>query len=659
MFALRLLLTALYFPLVAALGSQERTQPPPLISPVFTDHMVLQRDRPNTFWGWATPGEEVRLSAGGKSLVTNAATDGRWEARMTPPAIAGPCTLTIETATQRIQLQDLLIGDVWLCSGQSNMNFSLADAQNGAAEVAAAHHPNIRFLKIPQRSRYSPAPLSAGNWQLCTPESAKASGLSAVAYFFARRIQTQTGVPIGIVQAAVGGSSAETWMSAEALAPFAEFHEQLAELETLRKAGAPQYGNFVMHWYDRYDIGSRDLAWAKPELDDSSWKPVPVPGVFPALGLEAVPAVVWLRLEIILPDPLPSGPVRLELGSLEKMDTAWINGQWIGASAWVENPRNYSVPLAALQPGKNLLALRIFKVKSTDAFLSPPQSLALTLGDGTRIPLAGDAWKAAVSVDARPPHPLPLGFENWPVMPTVLYHGMIEPLAPLTIRGALWYQGEANASRGWQYRSLLPALIADWRRTFRQPELPFYIVSLPAFMQRQNEPTDEDWPELREAQSRTARTVPNADIAITIDSGDANDIHPKDKKVVGERLALLALKNLHEKKIPAHGPEFSRAEFLPDGKVRLHFLHTEGGLVMRGGEPTGFAIAGADGKWFWADATLEGDCVIVSSPRVPKPVAVRYAWQSNPAVSLFNAAGLPAAPFRTDNWPGITQPAPR
>ncbi len=633
----------------------------PLISPVFTDHMVLQRDRPNTFWGWAAPGEKIHLTIGAYSATAHSASDGRWETQLTPPPAQGstPCTLIVETAAQRTELRDLLIGDVWLCGGQSNMNFPLADAHNGSAEISSAAHDGIRFLKTPQRARYSPAPLAEANWLRCTPDNARTAGISAVAYFFARKVHAETGVPIGIVQAAVGGSPAEAWMSTDALQPFLEFRPHLAELAQLRASSAPEYGNFIMHWYDRHDLGSRGLTWGRPDLDDSTWKTVAVPGAFPALGLADVPAVVWLRREITLPDPLPPGDARLHLGSVEKMDTAFLNGQWIGASAWVENPRVYNIPSATLKPGKNLLALRIFKVTSRDAFLSPPETIQLTLGDGSSIPLAGDTWKAAVSVDARTPHPLPLGFENWPVMPTVLHRGMIEPLAPLTIRGVLWYQGEANASRAFQYRSLLPALIADWRRTFRQPELPFYIVSLPAFMPRRAEPTDEDWPELREAQALTARTIPHTGLAVTIDSGEANDIHPKDKKLVGERLALLALNDLYGKQLPARGPEFTRADFLPDGRVCLHFNYTEGGLFQRGEKLTGFAIAGSDRKWFWADAALVGDTVIVSSPSVPRPVAVRHAWQSNPALSLFNAASLPATPFRTDGWPGITQPSPR
>ncbi|ATC63821.1 hypothetical protein CMV30_07600 [Nibricoccus aquaticus] len=656
-----LLFLALVITLVAPAVKAAAALEKPLLSPVFTDHMVLQRDRPNTFWGWAAPGEKIHIAIGSHSATAHAASDGRWETQLTPPPgnTASPCTLVVETPLQRTELRDLLVGDIWLCGGQSNMDFPLADSQNGSSEITAANHPNIRFLKIPQRARYSPASLPESHWQACTPANARASGLSAVAYFFARKVHADTGVPIGIVQAAVGGSPAEAWISEDALQPFPEFRPHLAELARLRASAAPEYGNFIMHWYDRYDTGSLNSPWAQPSLDDSAWKPVAVPGAFPALALSDVPAVVWLRREITLPDPLPPGGAHLHLGSVEKMDTVFLNGQWIGSSAWVENPRIYKIPAATLKPGKNLLALRIFKVTSLDAFLSPPETLQLVLGDNTRFPLAGAAWKAAISVDARPPHPLPLGFENWPVMPTVLHRGMIEPLAPLTIRGALWYQGEANASRAFQYRSLLPALIADWRLTFRQPELPFYIVGLPAFMPRRTEPVAEDWPELRESQALTAHTVPHTGLAVTIDSGEADDIHPKDKKIVGERLALLALNDLYGKQLAAHGPEFARADFLPDGRVCLHFNYTAGGLIQRGEKLTGFAIAGADRKWHWADATLVGDTVIVSSPDAPHPVAVRHAWQSNPAVSLFNTAGLPAVPFRTDDWPGITHPSPR
>jgi len=292
------------------------------------------------------------------------------------------------------------------------------------------------------------------------------------------------------------------------------------------------------------------------------------------------------------------------------------------------------------------VTVRVFKTKPNGGFQSKPEQLKLVLGDQTEIRLAGE-WKGKLSVDARPPHPLPLGFENWPTMPAVLHNGMIAPVAPLAISGAIWYQGEANAGRAAQYHTLLPAMIADWRKTFGQGDFPFYIVSLAAFMQHRNQPGDDAWAELREAQAFAARTVPNSGLAVTIDVGDANDIHPKDKKEVGERLALWALANHYGRKVVTSGPFFASLEKIP-GALRLHFANTDGGLVVKGDKLAEFAVAGEDHKWFWAEAKIEGDTVIVSSPQVPDPMAARYAWQSNPVATLFNGAGLPAVPFRTD-----------
>jgi sialate O-acetylesterase len=298
------------------------------------------------------------------------------------------------------------------------------------------------------------------------------------------------------------------------------------------------------------------------------------------------------------------------------------------------------------------VTVRVFKLKSDGGFQSKPDQLSLALSDKTIIPLAGE-WKGKLSVDARPPHALPLGFENWPVMPGVLYDGMLAPVAPLAITGAIWYQGEANAFRAFQYRALLPAMIADWRKLFGQRDFPFYIISLPAFGQHSDTPGDDAWAELREAQALTARNVPNCGLAITIDTGDANDIHPKDKQPVGERLALCALAGQYGRRVTANGPTFVSMETLP-GALRLHFKNMEGGLVSKGTRLGEFAIAADDHHWFWADARLENNTVLVSSPKVPNPRAARYAWQSNPEATLFNTAGLPAIPFRTDDWPETT-----
>jgi sialate O-acetylesterase len=336
------------------------------------------------------------------------------------------------------------------------------------------------------------------------------------------------------------------------------------------------------------------------------------------------------------------------------MDTVDINGQFAGASSWVENPRAY--PAAGLKPGRNVIAIRVLKINPVGGFLSKSEDLRLVLGDKTSIPLAGQ-WKAMLSVDARPPHPLPLSYENWPVMPAVLYEGMIKPIAPLAIAGAIWYQGEQNSPRGFQYRKILPVTIADWRALFAQGDFPFYIVSLPAYKERSPIPVDGDeWTETRESQAIAAAAVPNSCLAVTIDTGDPDNIHAKDKQPVGDRLAFCALAKYYGKNVVHSGPTLASVERLP-GSIRLHFTHVEGGLVVKGDKLGEFSIAGDDRKWVWADARIEGDTVIVSSPSVPNPKEVRYAWQSNPAATLFNGAGLPAAPFRTDTWPLKTESA--
>jgi sialate O-acetylesterase len=295
-------------------------------------------------------------------------------------------------------------------------------------------------------------------------------------------------------------------------------------------------------------------------------------------------------------------------------------------------------------------------LKPDGGFISPASELRLTLGDGTVIPLSGE-WKGKVAVDGRPPQPLPVAFENLPSMPGVLYNGMLAPIAPLAITGAIWYQGESNAERAYQYRKLLPALIADWRRLFTQGDFPFYIVSLPAYKHRSDVPKDDSWAEMREAQALAAKNVPNSCLAVTIDTGDPDNVHPVDKKEPGERLAFCALGEYYGLKIPHFGPTLSSVERLP-GALKLNFDHADGGLVVRGEKLGEFSIAGDDRKWYWAYAHIEGDAVIVSSSLVPDPKAVRYAWQSNPAATLFNGVGLPAAPFRTDDWPGITEGVP-
>ncbi len=643
------LLVCLYLPAAAADGATR-----PFLSPAFGSHMVLQRDQQNRFWGWTEPGTTVEVEIAGVRASAVAAPDGRWQVALQPPAAGGPYEVQVR-GKETITLTNVLVGDVWLCSGQSNMEIGLARVHGGPEALKRATHPRLRLFSVENRPAYAPRNAVGGSWQECTPENLeRMGGFSAVAYFFAERLQKDIDVPVGLVKAAVGGSPIESWMSARALEPFSEFAPALQQIAAHRAAGAPEYGNYLSHWFDTYEIGTRDGAdWAAPGLDLSDWKPVSIPGGFADFGVAEHPSVVWFRREVTLPDPLPAGTARIQLGVVEKMDTTYINGRWVGASSWVENPRNYAIPADVLRPGRNEITVRVFKLKPEGGFQSPADALRLVLGDGTSVPLAGE-WVGKLSVDARPPHPLPLAYENYAIMPTVLYNGMVAPFVPSALTGVLWYQGEANFTRAWQYRSLLPALVADWRQQFRNATMPVLVVSLPAFMKRKTEPATDGWAELRDAQALAARTVPGVETIVTIDVGDADDIHPLEKRVVGERLAFAALARHYGREVPYAGPRYERVESV-GRSLRLHFSHVSGGLVTKGETLEGFAVAGEDRRWVWAKARIEGNTVVVSSPDVPKPVAARYAWEANPPATLFDGAGLPAMPFRTDAWPLSTQ----
>ncbi|HKO20021.1 MAG TPA: sialate O-acetylesterase [Acidobacteriaceae bacterium] len=624
----------------------------PFVSPLFGDNTVLQRNKVDKIWGWSEPGDTIRVEVGKSTGTSTAGPDRRWEVEIQPPPAGGPYTLKVTGSHQNAEIHNVLVGDVWICGGQSNMEFRLRGAKDSDQEIKAANFPQIRFFTLAQHPAYHHTDNVKGRWNPVTPETA--AQVSAVAYYFAKRVQQDTHIPIGLVIDCVGGTPAETWMSVASLRQLGGWDVPLAELARVSATGGQEYGNYVMPWYDEYDIGMKEH-WSDPALDDSNWKNVDLFSAFKTLNVPDTPSLVWFRKELVLPDPPPAGRATLYLGSVERMDTVYINGRFMGGSAWVENPRVYRIPDGLLRPGKNTLAIRVLKSQPDGGFLDKPEVVHLAIGD-TNIPLAQD-WKAKLSVDARPPHPLPISYENWPVMPSVLYQGMLEPVAPLSITGAIWYQGEANTKRGFEYRKVMPAMIADWRKLFGQGNFPFYIVGLPFYGHHSATPVDGDqWAETRESQEITVATVPNTCLAVTIDTGDPDSVHPTDKEPVGNRLAYCALALNYGEKVPYQGPTFTAAEPLP-AAIRLHFAHAEGGLVVKGSRPEEFEIAGDDHIWHWAEARLSGDTVIVSSSEVQNPKAVRYAWQSNPAATLYNKAGLPAVPFRTDTWPVSTETA--
>lgn len=626
------------------------TEPLPLVSAIFSDNMVLQRGKADTIWGWSRPGASIHVQIAGEDVGSVAGPDGRWRLKFLPPATGGPYTMKVTDGRRAVELRNVMVGDVWICGGQSNMELPLRFTDDAAKVAKQARYADIRYFRVADHTAYRPTHTLEGAWKVVSPRTAP--DLSAVAFYFGRELEQQTHVPVGLIVDAVGGSAGESWAGAAALEPLHDYDVPLAKLAEFEREGRPAYGNYIMPWYDRYDIGLKQK-WSSPAYRASGWKTVQLPGGFAELGVAVTPAVAWFRKEITLPEPLPKGLTRISLGEVQRMDTVYVNGVLIGASAWVEHPRIYAIPAEALRPGRNLIAIRIFKTEPHGGFLGKPSDLQLTLADHTVIPLAG-AWQGRISVDARPPHPMPAHFANWPVMPAVLYNGMLVPIAPLSITGAIWYQGEQNSPRGYEYRKLLPAVIASWRRLFGQGDFPFYIVQLPAFGARSAMPTDDGWADIRESQSIVAATVPHSCLAVTTDVGDANSLHPGNKQPVGERLARCALARYYGKHVVDSGPTVVSVEPLAHS-IRLRFENAKGGLVAKGGRLEGFTIAGRDRKWHRAAARILGMTVIVSAPEVPHPTQVRYDWQSNPAATLFNDAGLPAGPFRTDAWPLITE----
>lgn len=482
---------------------------------LISDHMILQRGVPVSIWGTAEPGEQITVTFRRQRLSTTADANGYWRVQLDPMDAGGPFEMSI-TGRNTIVVKDVLVGEVWVCSGQSNMVWPVARSMNAQEEITAANYPQIRLFKV--RNKMSEKPLEdvEGVWQVCSPQTV--GGFSGVGYFFAREIHKALGVPVGMIQSAWGGTPAEAWTSHEAL------------------ASDPQ-------------------------------------------------------LRIIL-------------------------------ERWDKILANYPQALKRYEE-----RLRKWREEAEKA-----------RSEGRRPP--------------RRPRP-PLG-PNHPHRPSVLFNAMIAPLTHYTIRGVIWYQGESNVRRAYEYRRLFKTMIQDWRRAWGLGDFPFLFVQLANFLQVKPEPSESAWAELREAQLM-ALELPNTGMAVAIDIGEANDIHPRNKQDVGKRLALVARAIVYGEKITYSGPIYDRMK-IEGNCIRIWFKHVNGGLVAKGGELKGFAIAGPNRKFVWATAKIEGDTVVVSSPQVPNPVAVRYAWADNPVCNLYNKAGLPASPFRTDDWPGITAP---
>jgi sialate O-acetylesterase len=622
------------------------------------DNMVLQRSIKIPVWGWANPGEAVQVDFKGKTYQTNAATDGKWMVKLNPAEAGGPYTMEIKSATDDIHLKNILIGDVWLCSGQSNMVFDFNNPRAKALyaqDIAASKNDQIRQVLV--NRGYSALPAAnckTTGWRMASPQTL--NSFTAVGYFYARNLYEKYHVPIGLINSSLGGTIAEAWTSEEGLKELPRYENDIHFLQdtVVLNNKVKAYQTKITDWdkkIEQIDKGydaDGNAAWAAASFDDSQWPAMPQPGFWDKNGYPNTFGTFWFRKEVNIPVDAIGKDAMVLLGQLDDADITYFNGQQIGRGANRAAKRAYRIPVGLIKPGKNVLAIRIINYNGTGGIF-PSDTLKIIAGEAS-ISLSGP-WKFAqgAKMDVRPNTFDPKN------LPTSLYNAMIAPLVPYAIKGVLWYQGEYNAHQAYAYRSLFQALIKDWRARWQQGDVPFVFEQLPNFQPVYDHPIESEWAELREAQFM-ALSQPNTAMAVAIDVGETDDIHPVDKKDVGYRLALAARKLAYqEKNLVASGPVYQSMKVDGD-KIILNF-QTYGNPMMSkdGGELKFFAIAGADRKFVWAKAVIKGNTIEASSDLVLHPVAVRYAWAGNPAgCNLFNQAGLPASPFRTDNWPGIT-----
>jgi sialate O-acetylesterase len=626
-------------------------QAKPFLHPLFTDHAVLQRDVPLPVWGWTEPGQRVKVDFAGQSVETTANDQGRWQVKIGPYPAGGPYVLTVK-GPKSAEVKDILIGDVWICSGQSNMEWSVVASNNAREEIASANYPRLRHITIPKKIALEPQSTFEGSWQTCTPETV---GLfTAVGYFFGRELNRELNVPIGLIHSSWGGTICEAWASAGALQPMKDFDSALAQIQSDKAdAGKPpvKFEQVMAAWWKKSDPGSNEQpSWSDPNYDSTAWKSMTLPGHWEGKGLPEFDGIVWFRKDVMVPESWDGKEAAISLGPIDDRDTTFINGVEIGQSNTWLAPRNYKIAAGILKPGRNVIAVRALDTSGPGGFFGGEKDMKLTVKEVDQaepISLAGE-WSYKASTPLGELSSVPEPESTNPNRVTVLYNGMIAPLKPFPIKGAIWYQGESNAGRPAQYRTLLPTMIQDWRAAFEVGDFPFYIVQLANYMEVRKEPVNSMWAELRESQFLATRALPNVGIALAIDIGEARDIHPRNKQEVGRRLALSALAGAYGQDIEFSGPVY-KAKELKGNTIRLTFDHIGGGLAAKGSEKLeGFAIAGEDGKYVWADAVIDGDAVVVSSPKVEKPVNVRYAWADNPVCNLYNQVGLPAVPFRTD-----------
>jgi sialate O-acetylesterase len=621
---------------------------------LISDRMVLQRDSKINIWGWANAGEKVAVKFNGKTFRTVTSTDGKWNVILPAMKAGGPYSMVI-TGKNSISISDILIGDVWFCSGQSNMVLTMERVKEKyPKEISAANYPEIRNFFIPTVSDVTRIhdDLPAGNWVTASPKDVL--GFGAITYFFAKSIHTEYKVPVGIINSSVGGTPIEAWISENRLKEIPQYAERVqkfrdtAYLNRMLRPASASTGQ-IMQQPDR--DSDKGMSGPKPWFDTTyvpnGWKKFWLPGYWADQGVKGLNGIVWFRKEIDLPPSMTGKPAKLFMGRIVDADKVYVNGILSGSITYQYPPRRYDLPSGLLKPGKNIIVVRITNNSGKGGFV-PDKPYFLTSGE-ERIDLRGEwlykvgqAFKPAMSMGAGPA----FSMQN---EPTGLYNTMVAPAISYSVKGFLWYQGETNTSKPSEYQYLLPALISDWRTKWKQGELPFLFVQLPNFMEVQYLPSESQWAELRSGQLKSL-SVPNTAMAVTIDVGEWNDIHPLEKKIVGDRLALAARKLAYgNNDIVCSGPLFKSARS-EGNTIIIEFESTGSGLIVKGGgELDQFAMAGADKKFLWAKARIEDNHIVVWNDEIDDPVYVRYAWADNPeGANLYNAEGLPASPFEAN-----------
>lgn len=627
---------------------------------LFRDSMILQRDVVVPVWGWASPKEKITIAFNGKKYKANANENGDWKIALPATKAGGPYSIEI-SGKNKIVLKDVLFGDVWFCSGQSNMvhQLNIHDVTY-AKDIAEANDPDIRQFWVPTLTNLSgpQKDLPNGYWKAAVGEDVRP--FSAVAYFFAKKIHDKYKVPVGIINASVGGTPIEAWLSEEGLKDFE------AETTTIVKNKDTAYINAINRNNNpntitpamSLDEGMVNAPkWSDISYTVKGWRNINIPGYWEDQGVKDLNGIVWYRKEIDIPASITGKAARLFLGRIVDADECYINGKLIGKTGYQYPQRRYTIPPDILKAGKNIFVVRVTNINGKGGFV-PDKPYCIISGTDT-IDLKG-TWQYKVGLVSKPlaGSALASGGISAQNQPTALYNAMVAHAIPYVIKGICWYQGESNTGKPLEYQKLLPALIYDWRTKWKNDSLPFLYVQLPGFMDFNYTPSESNWALLREAQCNTLG-VPHTAMTVAIDLGEWNDVHPDNKKEVGERMALSAFKVAYNENLLYSGPQFQSAT-INGTKIVLSFSHTGSGLATKDGEAlSDFAIAGTDKKFVWAKAIIEGEKIVVWADEITAPLYVRYAWADNPInPNLFNKEvrsdgsiilGLPASPFRTDN----------